>query len=670
MRLSNLMLTCVICSLAAGQTMGAGTLETARQIGGYSQGKDTPVWDSMSEEGRMYVGPMGAHPSPLFCVPEDYPRSISKEADLWQLIWAMHKELKEEYTFAPGSVTNERNLEEWLNRISTLGTLRVSTTETMRDGKKTRVFWVKYASDMRIFAAFRNPKLVSKLSQKEKDVLDVCSQWIVENIRKDMPNFLKIKKVHDGIIENTTYTKPFHFTPELVLEGKGVCSAYTMASQLLLHMLKIDSRYAHGEVSTSNTETHAWNMVDVNGEWYHMDTTWDDPSNNLCYTYFLINDEEMDIDHDWPLKGSAEIYPKTPEINKMKFHTRRYFGYTDGQRRKESDFYADGDESLCDKLFDLMPEEEAERVQNVLPKKQLGQASETLKKTEKQVNTLLGKKKSDPEKEKPQGNEVRTKDEFNKFIRERAEKLDGPKFSFRMSGGCTESARCMVNASDIHKYVKAYSLTSSEEHPAKENPDITLTVEYWPHVRMESAIKNKDAAARLTAEESATLHACRKLVEEHGTTWKLERQKLRDVYQYFTTRVKYTKNETPATDAVLKSVSDSLGYATTLHVLCTLMDMPSRVVHGRTADALHTWNLIRRTGKLWFHADAAMDAAEGNLREHQWKYFRDSDEEAIEDRMWYLEEHPATPPLKSLKKKSKMRELLQKLRQYSGIPVR
>ena len=171
-------------------------------------------------------------------------------------------------------------------------------------------------------------------------------------------------------------------------------------------------------------------------------------------------------------------------------------------------------------------------------------------------------------------------------------------------------------------------------------------------------------AEDLTGEDS------RKLVEEHGTTWKLERQKLRDVYQYFTTRVKYTANETPATDAVLKSVSDSLGYATTLHVLCTLMDMPSRVVHGRTADALHTWNLIRRTGKLWFHADAAMDAAEGNLREHQWKYFRDSDEEAIEDRMWYLEEHPATPPLKSLKKKSKMRELLQKLRQYSGIPVR
>lgn len=659
------MLACLCCGMA----MGAGTLETARQIGGYSKGKDAPVWDSMSEEGRMYVGPMGAQPSPLFCVPDDYPQNIRKEADLWQLIWAMNKELKDEYVFAPGNVAQSGLLQEWINRINTLKTLQVRVSDSVRDGKKIVVFRIHFSSDMRIFAAFRNPKLIEKLTQKEKDVLDVCAQWISENIRKDMPNFLKIKKVHDGIVENTTYTKPYHYTPELILEGKGVCSAYTTACQLLLHMLKIDCRYAHGEVSTTNTETHAWNMVDVNGEWYHMDSTWDDPSNNLCYTYFLINDEEMDIDHDWPLKGSCDIYPKTPEINKLKFHTRRYFSYTDGQRRKEEDFYVDDhDESFYEKLFGLLPEEEADKVQKFVPKKQLGQAAQSMKKAEKQVNRLLGKE-TKPEKEKKQDNEISSKDEFNKFIRQRAEKLDGPKFTFRMSGGTTESARCMVNASDIHKYVKAYSLTSSEEHPAKENPDITLTVEYWPHVRMESAIKDKDAAARLTAEESAALHACRKLVEEHGTTWKLERQKLRDVYQYFTSRVKYTENERPATDAVLKSVADSLGYATTLHVLCTLMEMPSRVVQGRTADELHTWNLIRRTGKLWFHADASMDAAEGNLREYKWKYFRDSDEETIEDRMWYLEEHPATPPFKSLKKKSKMRELLQKLRQYTGAPV-
>ena len=666
MKLQNTIFSLFCCCAAVGQALGTSVLETARQIGGYAEGKAAQTWDAMSVEGRQYVGPMGTAPSALFGVPDGYPEGIGKEEDLWRLLWAMHKELKEEYSFPADRVANSAKLQKWLKQLNTLKTVSIRAGLTERAGQKTVVFRVFFTSDMRVFAAFRAPELVEKLSKKEKDVLDVCSQWIVENIRKDMPNFLKIKKVHDGIIENTTYTRPYHFTPELVLDGKGVCSAYTTASQLLLHMLKIDSRFAHGKTSISKIETHAWNMVDVNGEWYHMDSTWDDPSNKLCYTYFLITDEEMDIDHDWPMKGSDDIYPKTPEINRMKFHTRRYFSYTDGQRRNVEDFYADGDESLCEKLFDLMPEEEAEKVQKVLPKNQLGQASDTLKKTEKQVDTLLGKKKSEPEKEKKQGYDVCTKDEFNKFIRERAEKLDGPKFSFRMAGGCTESARCMVNASDIHKYVKAYSLTSSEAHPSKEDPVITLTVEYWPHVRMESAIKDKDAAARLTAQESEALHACRKLVEEHGTSWKLERQTLRDVYQYLTSRVAHSSREGEATDAVLKSVADSLGYATTLHVLCTLMEIPSRVVHGRTEDKLHTWNLVRRTGKLWFHADAAMDADAGNLREHTWRYFRESDEETISNRMWYVEEHPATPPLKSLKKTSKSRELMQKFRQHTG----
>ena len=144
------MLACLCCGMA----MGAGTLETARQIGGYSTGKDAPVWDSMSEEGRMYVGPMGAQPSPLFCVPDDYPQNIRKEADLWQLIWAMNKELKDEYVFAPGNVAQSGLLQEWINRINTLKTLQVRVSDSVRDGKKIVVFRIHFSSSRR--SATRN----------------------------------------------------------------------------------------------------------------------------------------------------------------------------------------------------------------------------------------------------------------------------------------------------------------------------------------------------------------------------------------------------------------------------------------------------------------------------------------------------------------------------------
>lgn len=673
------------------QPLFGADLHKARQIGGYAKvaednplrkpaGPATPVdqmpddsqyqngiwWNPMSEEAREYVGPMGCEPSALFSVDDSYPSSVHSEEDLWQLVLAMHKELKTIHYFEPGDVTASEKLKDWMKRLNTMRTLHVTKCNTCYENKPATAIVVQYGSDMKIFAAFRNPELVGQLSEKERRVLDSCAEWIAENIRKDMPNLMKIKKIHDAIVEGTTYTKPYHFTPELILDGIGVCSAYTTACQLLLHMVKIDCRYVHGDVATSSSETHAWNLVDVNGEWYHMDSTWDDPGDNLCYTYFLISDEEMDIDHDWPFKWEDDdTYPTTPEINKLNFYKRAYFEYKDGQKRAPEHYYSDSDDSFYEQLFGIMPEEDADKLQKWVPGVQLDRATKTVKPAENVVQVLTGRNKD--EEKKPLGNkqgyEVTSSADFNKLIKQCAEKLEGPKISFTMSGGNTDQARNMVNASDIHEYVSAYTLTSDAEHPHAPDPRITLTVEYWPHVRLLSASRSLDAAAKLTPDEGAALHACRKLAETYGTNWKMRRQKIRDAYQYLTTRVQWKEEECPATDALLKATCDSMGYATTLHVICALMEIPSRMVFGRTDQALHMWNMIQWSGKRWYHADATMDAACGNLREHTWKYSRNCDVDQVEEHVWYVDEHPATPPGNPVKDKSKAREILRKLRE-------
>ncbi len=53
------------------------------------------------------------------------------------------------------------------------------------------------------------------------------------------------------------------------------------------------------------TENHAWNYVQLNGIWYAVDCTWDDPvivgngkiGNNTKYKYFLRGNEYMAKDH-------------------------------------------------------------------------------------------------------------------------------------------------------------------------------------------------------------------------------------------------------------------------------------------------------------------------------------------------------------------------------------
>lgn len=50
---------------------------------------------------------------------------------------------------------------------------------------------------------------------------------------------------------------------------------------------------------------HAWNIVNIDGNYYHVDVTWDDPdeSDNINYDYFLISDEQMSTDHKWDINN-------------------------------------------------------------------------------------------------------------------------------------------------------------------------------------------------------------------------------------------------------------------------------------------------------------------------------------------------------------------------------
>ena len=60
------------------------------------------------------------------------------------------------------------------------------------------------------------------------------------------------------------------------MEGKGVCAGYAFALQYLLMRAGIQSYYVVGYAG----ENHAWNLAKIDGEWYYVDATWDDPVYN------------------------------------------------------------------------------------------------------------------------------------------------------------------------------------------------------------------------------------------------------------------------------------------------------------------------------------------------------------------------------------------------------
>lgn len=124
-------------------------------------------------------------------------------------------------------------------------------------------------------------------------------------IKPTMTQFQKVKAVNDYIVSNTSYGSKTKASPHsayaLLFEGQAVCQGYALTAYKMLEQTGIETKYVVGYVN--GNEAHAWNMVEVDGKWYHLDTTWNDPLPNRIgassYDYFLVSDAQLKKDHTW-----------------------------------------------------------------------------------------------------------------------------------------------------------------------------------------------------------------------------------------------------------------------------------------------------------------------------------------------------------------------------------
>ena len=104
--------------------------------------------------------------------------------------------------------------------------------------------------------------------------------------------------MHDWIINHANYDYDYnHYGPDgVLLGGTGVCDSYSKAYNLLLRAMGIDTKRITGVAGGSS---HAWNAIELNGDWYYVDATWDDPGHGGSenHMYFCIPEEILAMDH-------------------------------------------------------------------------------------------------------------------------------------------------------------------------------------------------------------------------------------------------------------------------------------------------------------------------------------------------------------------------------------
>lgn len=146
--------------------------------------------------------------------------------------------------------------------------------------------------------------------KSKRTAVDSVIKDIVSKIGTSWSVYEKEKYIHDYLAENMKYDTPAAQDPYIngglkpafsilgaFIDKKGVCEAYSKAFQTLCYEVGINANQVIGE-------GHMWNTVNLGGDWYQVDVTWDDPIYNdangnptdrqgTVYAYFNLTSAKM-----------------------------------------------------------------------------------------------------------------------------------------------------------------------------------------------------------------------------------------------------------------------------------------------------------------------------------------------------------------------------------------
>lgn len=158
----------------------------------------------------------------------------------------------------------------------------------------------------------------SGLGEKNRAVYDAASAVLAQYITQDMTDYQRELAIHDYITGHGRYDPeansnapdaapdPDNDNPYgMLVNGVGICRGYVSTFQLFMDMLDIECITVEGG---SGRGEHAWNMVRLDGEWYCVDVTWDDPSGGQPgHIYFNVTSQFLrQTDHQWDANSVPE----------------------------------------------------------------------------------------------------------------------------------------------------------------------------------------------------------------------------------------------------------------------------------------------------------------------------------------------------------------------------
>lgn len=180
--------------------------------------------------------------------------------------------------------------------------------------KHPEVFWFshQYHFDESTSKLYLKYNFTTKKKEFFSKEIDNAVRFLFQPDKlKHLSDLEKVAYVYKWIVSNTTYCEYSSFNQTIysvLINRHSVCTGYAKTAQYLLSILDIESELVFGKLHADNTENgrHGWNIVKIDGDWYHVDFCLADPT-----LKYLLTKDESPIEFDgllWNYFGKPTDY--------------------------------------------------------------------------------------------------------------------------------------------------------------------------------------------------------------------------------------------------------------------------------------------------------------------------------------------------------------------------
>lgn len=176
--------------------------------------------------------------------------------------------------------------------------------------------WDNYSDNSVKYAVndFVNGNYGKMSSDERSELEEAIDAFQGEYLTTGMSDFEKEIMIIKWLVANCSYEKGENWENSTayscIVNGKAQCAGYADAFLQTAKACGLEARYVY------NT-THAWNLVKLDGDWYHVDVTWEDPVGSNSYGFSSLRNKYINLE-DSQIKGISSHRQWWPDTTKAR----------------------------------------------------------------------------------------------------------------------------------------------------------------------------------------------------------------------------------------------------------------------------------------------------------------------------------------------------------------